>query len=145
MVERVKNEIRFCPRCGVESVQRDRYGEERTPPKFYCEWLCLSCGFGFKIDRSTRVAVAMQTAKEARKSRPPNEVKRPKPRPDDEELNTLRRYAEKIEMPYMIFRSGSKPWKFKFNSIDGICRGSLTFDKAMILIRGYEIAQPVST
>ena len=140
MREQMKNEIRFCPRCGVQSIERDRYGEQRDPPKFHCEWLCLACGLGFRVDRSTRANVAMGMAKSMRKSRPPDEVKSPKLRPVDENLNTLRRYAEKIEMPYMIFRSAAKPWKFKFNSIDGICRGSLPFDKAMILIRGYEIA-----
>ena len=140
MAEQLKNEIRFCPKCGVESVERDRYGEERTPPKFACEWICLACGLGFRVERSTRAAVAMQMSKEMRKSRPPDEVKSPKLRPFDEHLNTLRRYAEKIGMPYTIFRSQAKPWRFKFNSIDGICRGTLSFDKAMILIRGYEIA-----
>lgn len=135
----MKDEVKFCPRCGVASVERDRYGEERTPPRFKCEWLCSACGFGFLVDRSLRSTIAAQIANQMRKMRPPS-VKKDKPRPDDEKLNTLRRYAEKIDMQYLIFRSEKKPWLFKFCTLDGICTGCLTFERAMILLRGYELA-----
>lgn len=136
----MKDEVRFCPKCGVESVERDRYGEDRTPPRYKCEWLCSACGFGFLVDRSMRSMVASQLATEMRKMRPPS-IKKDKPRPDDEKLNTLRRYAEKIGMKYTIFRKTNKPWLFKFCTLDGVCRGALNFEKAMVLLRGYEIAK----
>ena len=135
----MKEEVKFCPKCGVDAIERDRYGEEREKPIFRCEWICSACGFGFLVDRSLRALIASQMATEMRKMRPPS-VKREKPKVDDEQLNTLRKYAEKIEMPYAIFRSASKPGKFKFCTLDGVCHGSLHFEKAMVLLRGFEIA-----
>lgn len=60
--------IRFCPRCGSDRLERDWH--HQSPPQSggpekqgernrrQCadgsEWICHTCGFGFKITKSSR-------------------------------------------------------------------------------------------
>lgn len=46
----------FCPLCGVESLEKDRFRESKNCPK--AEYICRSCGFGFRICESARVQLA---------------------------------------------------------------------------------------
>jgi hypothetical protein len=57
--------VRFCPKCGVESLDRDfshqaapRLGGGGEPGrkqvKAGTEWCCRTCGFGFCIKKSIR-------------------------------------------------------------------------------------------
>lgn len=58
---------RFCPKCGVESLDKDRYMEAKNCP--YAEYICGVCGFGFRLVPSRRVAVAEEYFREDRKVR----------------------------------------------------------------------------
>jgi transposase-like protein len=48
---------KFCPKCGVESLDRDDY---RIGPKSsgYPEFMCRTCGFAFRVHPSKRVEAA---------------------------------------------------------------------------------------
>lgn len=48
--------LRFCPKCGVESIEFDRYKEHKNHP--HAEYICRTCGLGFRIGRSYRVEAA---------------------------------------------------------------------------------------
>jgi predicted RNA-binding Zn-ribbon protein involved in translation (DUF1610 family) len=52
------SKCRFCPKCGVESLQVDRYREGRRTGCNVAEYICGTCGFGFRITNSARVAAA---------------------------------------------------------------------------------------
>jgi transposase-like protein len=62
---------RFCPKCGVESLERDVY---RTGPKSngYPEFMCTTCCFSFRIHPSKRVEAAEVLFAEHRKMREPS-------------------------------------------------------------------------
>jgi rubredoxin len=60
-------EVRFCPRCGVESLDKDRYLEGKNCP--HAEYVCRTCGLGFRIGPSRRVAAADDLFREHRKRR----------------------------------------------------------------------------
>jgi hypothetical protein len=60
-------EVRFCPLCGVESLDKDRYLEEKNCP--HAEYVCRTCGLGFRIGPSRRVATADDLLREHRKRR----------------------------------------------------------------------------
>jgi len=57
--------IRFCPHCGVESLDRDFYRQAEPQPggggakgvkqiRSGTEYICRTCGFGFRIGKSAR-------------------------------------------------------------------------------------------
>ena len=59
--------VSFCPLCGVEALEKDRYREAKNCPK--AEYICKSCGFGFRICESARVQLANQLFANERKYR----------------------------------------------------------------------------
>jgi rubredoxin len=59
--------LRFCPRCGVEGLERDNYNVSENFP--HAEYLCRICGFGFRIGTSKRVALAETMFAETRRQR----------------------------------------------------------------------------
>ena len=71
------SQIKFCPNCGVDNIQRDRYrveiraGEIRAKD-FYPEFVCNVCGFGFSVRPSFRWEHANRLFSEERKLRPPS-------------------------------------------------------------------------
>ncbi len=128
--------LEFCPFCGVRGLERDRWGEKREKPVYKSEWICSSCGRGFAVHQSTRGMFASTLAKQHREMRPPDERK-VKPRPVDEELNTLQKYAERIGFKGKIRRTTATN-KIGFY-YDGVCRGTSNFQTGMLILRGYEI------
>jgi hypothetical protein len=61
--------VRFCPHCGCENLERDFF--RQAPPQENgggpkgvkqisggTEWTCKLCGFGFKIGKSSRYTLA---------------------------------------------------------------------------------------
>ena len=68
--------LRFCPKCGVESVQRDYFPggaaavRNAKQPKVGAEYICQTCGFGFWISKSRRVLSAQLNHAESRKRAP---------------------------------------------------------------------------
>lgn len=57
--------VRFCPRCGVDALDRDFYHQAAPRPSgggekgknqigSGTEWVCGICGFSFRIDKSVR-------------------------------------------------------------------------------------------
>jgi hypothetical protein len=50
----------------------------------------------------------------------------------------LVRYAERLDLPYQIFRSAAKPNHDKFMR-GGKCYAGLTFAQARVFLRGYEL------
>jgi hypothetical protein len=57
--------VHFCPKCGVESLERDYYHQAEPAPGgggekgrkqigSGTEWWCRTCGFSFRIDKSVR-------------------------------------------------------------------------------------------
>jgi len=65
---------RFCPFCGVESLDRDTYGETLTPRRNKNEFACRSCGMGFMLTPSLRYQAASGLAKSHRASNFVNDV-----------------------------------------------------------------------
>lgn len=72
--------IRFCPKCGVDSIERDVYRNEHvgemnsdgmTRADGRPEYLCKLCGFAFAIGESLRGRHAALYHKELRQLRPP--------------------------------------------------------------------------
>lgn len=70
--------LRFCPKCGVEGLERDFFPDGpprpnvRThSPKNGVEYVCEVCGFGFIVAKSRRVMSAEVNAKDMRSKRPP--------------------------------------------------------------------------
>lgn len=69
--------LRFCPRCGVEAIERDFYAQggsvreagHRETISDGCEYVCRICGFGFRIMKSKRVQIADQLHREHRQLR----------------------------------------------------------------------------
>lgn len=59
--------LRFCPKCGVEAIEFDRYREHKSCS--HAEYICKSCGLGFRISRSSRVETADALFKQHRKVR----------------------------------------------------------------------------
>lgn len=59
---------RFCPKCGVESLDRDEYRSGRTKTG-YPEFVCRTCGFAFRIHPSKRVEMADALFKDHRRMR----------------------------------------------------------------------------
>lgn len=72
--------VRFCPKCGVDSLERDYHrqalpklgggGEKGTSQTDGTEWICLTCGLGFKIKKSTRWHLAEELFRSERKRSP---------------------------------------------------------------------------
>lgn len=51
--------VRFCPKCGVQSLQRDYDHQGTHEPGVKqitngTEWWCSTCGFSFKITKSRK-------------------------------------------------------------------------------------------
>jgi hypothetical protein len=69
------SDIKFCPKCGVDNIQRDFYridtrvGEIRQKD-FYPEFICNVCGFGFMVRPSLRWEHAKGLFAQERKQRP---------------------------------------------------------------------------
>lgn len=63
--------VRFCPKCGVESLQRDDYRREghRVNKSAAIEFICLTCGLGFYIAPSKRHQDAQHLFREHREMR----------------------------------------------------------------------------
>lgn len=61
------SKCRFCPKCGVESLEFDRYRENKGFPK--AEFICRTCAFGFCITQSARVTAADTLFRQSRKVR----------------------------------------------------------------------------
>jgi rubredoxin len=59
--------LRFCPRCGLERLEFDRYRERKSIPA--AEYVCGGCGFGFRIQKSARVEDADLLFKRSRQVR----------------------------------------------------------------------------
>jgi hypothetical protein len=57
-------DCRFCPKCGVEALERDCYMEVKNCPQ--PEYICRCCGFGFGIGPSARVGTAETLFREHR-------------------------------------------------------------------------------
>lgn len=72
------SEIKFCPKCGCENIQRDLYrieikvGEIRQKD-FYPEFVCNICGLGFLFKPSLRWEHAKQLFAAERRLRPPKD------------------------------------------------------------------------
>lgn len=67
----------FCPSCGVQNIERDRYRYENEPDRKFRgrpEFLCLACGFGFLLAPSKRAESANIIFKSQRKLREPNDL-----------------------------------------------------------------------
>ena len=72
--------VRFCPKCGIEALERD-WHKQAEPRKDGggetgvrqvtngTEWICKLCGFGFKIGKSTRYHLAEDLMKRDRSLR----------------------------------------------------------------------------
>lgn len=127
----------FCPFCGVEGLERDRFGETSDKPRFKNEFLCTVCGKGIVIGPSTRYMQATALARGHRQMRPPDHP--PKEKPADMELYTLQKYAERLNFPGTIVRT-KKIANFAFYNNKGVCVGTASFSRAMLILRGYEIA-----
>lgn len=70
--------VRFCPRCGVDNIQRDRYRVDTKVGEIkgkdlYPEFICLVCGFGFLVRPSLRWEHSIRLFARERKLRPPND------------------------------------------------------------------------
>jgi len=52
------SKCQFCPKCGVKSLEFDRYQESSKKGIRNAEFICLTCGFGFRIEASARVQAA---------------------------------------------------------------------------------------
>jgi hypothetical protein len=128
----------FCPFCGVRSLERDRYGETLADPRYKNEFSCTACGMGFSLGPSMRYQQAIRLAKAHREMRPADRP--PKEKPADTELFTLQKYAERVGYPGQVVRSASKVGIFMFLDNLGKSHGSTGFERAMCLLRGYELA-----
>lgn len=132
-------DAKWCPFCGVESLERDKSGETKRKPSFKNEFHCTSCGKGIMIGPSTRYLQATALARGHRQMRPPELP--PKVKPEDSELHALRCYAAKIGVPNTIIRSQKKLAKFNFlDPATTHCVGSMDFRGALQFLRGYEVA-----
>lgn len=74
---RFHENVRFCPKCGVEALERDYHRQSEPQPggggekgraqtDGGTEWVCKLCGFGFKIGKSTRYHLAEELIKRDR-------------------------------------------------------------------------------
>jgi hypothetical protein len=72
--------IKFCPHCGVESLDRDWYKQAEPAPggggekgkkqiASGVEFICRTCGFGFRIGKSARWHTVEDLHKKARQER----------------------------------------------------------------------------
>lgn len=81
-MRRAFSDLRYCPFCGLERLERDNWRQEHPragrggrpkardvnrslPP----DWICTSCGMGFKVGPSPRWEAAMTLFQEQRKLR----------------------------------------------------------------------------
>jgi hypothetical protein len=66
---RFHENVRFCPHCGVDAIERDFYRQASPQPggggekgvrqiPDGTEWICRICGFGFRITKSARHGTA---------------------------------------------------------------------------------------
>lgn len=64
---------RFCPWCGVASLQRDDYLSEHTNHNNGkgVSFFCLTCGNGFNVQNSFRADLAIRYLRAEAKLRPP--------------------------------------------------------------------------
>lgn len=132
------SDAKFCPFCGVEALERDRYGETMVIPRYKLEFSCRACGKGVQLIPSLRYQFASQMATEHRQMRPPD---RPvKPKPEDEPLHLLMKYHEAVGMPGTVRRSKSRPSMFVFEDEHGKARGSTNWTGAKLLLRGWQLA-----
>ena len=65
--------VKFCPKCGVQSLQRDydRVGNipDKKQAKAGTEWWCTTCGFNFMINKSHKWYIADELTRRDRQSR----------------------------------------------------------------------------
>jgi hypothetical protein len=65
--------ITFCPKCGVESLQRDDYRRQGDKShknvNHAVEYICLTCGLGFYVAPSKRHQDAQHLFREHRQMR----------------------------------------------------------------------------
>lgn len=66
------SELRFCPSCGCETLDRDTYRTESNHPRKdgYPEFICRICGLGFRVVPSLRWEQAVRMFAEHRRMRP---------------------------------------------------------------------------
>ena len=126
-------DARFCPYCGAESLDRDRYGETLTKPRYKNEFSCRACGVGIQISPSLRTQTANALAKSHRELRPPQD---PKPRPADEQLAALNGLASRLPGPISVRRSKNRPSYFVIEITGRKAHGSTDFSRAMIFLEG---------
>lgn len=129
---------RFCPFCGVEALDRDRYAETLQEPRYKTEFVCTACGRGFQIGPSIRHIHAAQLTKDHRAMRPPDRP--PKRKPEDPELYALNKFADRLAVPGLIRRTKNGQ-KFVWEDANGVAHGSAGYQEVMLLLRGYQIAQ----
>ena len=130
----------FCPFCGVNTLERDRYAEKPPMPRYKNEFLCQTCGKGFALTPSLRWQEAGRLHKEHRQVRPPDELPKKKERCSaDIELLTLQKYADRVGLSGTIERC--KTGRFVWRNTDGQAHGSTDYNRMKIFLRGYQIAQ----
>jgi rubredoxin len=72
--------VRFCPKCGVDALDRDYYHQAEPRPGgggetgrkqigSGTEWVCRICGFSFRIDKSVRWQQADELQRRDRQQR----------------------------------------------------------------------------
>ena len=72
--------IRFCPYCGVQSLERDWYKQAPPAPgggggkgvkqvASGMEFICRTCGFGFRIGKSARWQLVEELHRRERRQR----------------------------------------------------------------------------
>lgn len=68
--ERPYANLRFCPWCSTETLERDRYRwDNEQKDSGGTEWICTNCGRGFFVTPSLRVQHGNRYAKDLRARR----------------------------------------------------------------------------
>jgi hypothetical protein len=131
----------YCPFCGTQALERDRYGETLENPRYKNEFICSACGWGVQIMPSTRHQHAASLHRQHREQRPPDDSNKPvKLKPLDIELYALQKYAERLEIPGQIERCKNGR-TFVLRDSAGRAHVSTGYEKMMTLLRGYQIAR----
>lgn len=66
------SQLRFCPSCGCEAIERDDYRVENNHARQhgYPEFICRMCGLGFRVVPSLRWEMAVKMFADHRRMRP---------------------------------------------------------------------------